>query len=79
MAAEPKQIPPVIVAPTSVTVELPCPSCDDVVFTEARLSARVTKDSDGTGALALRVRSAKASHVCDQPTLPGLVEGPRVR
>jgi len=65
-------------APTVVSVELPCPSCDDVVFVEARLQARVTRDSDGSGALALRVRSAKASHICDQPTL-GLAEGPRER
>lgn len=67
-----------LVAPCTVTVELPCPSCDDVVFTEARLQARVTRDSDGSGALALRVRSAKSAHVCNQPSL-GLVEGPRER
>jgi hypothetical protein len=48
------------------------------VFVEARLQARVTKDSDGSGALALRVRSAKSAHLCNQPTL-GLAEGPRER
>ena len=71
-------IPAPIAAPCTITVELPCPNCDDVVFTEARLQARVTRDSDGSGALALRVRSAKASHLCNQPTL-GLAEGPRER
>jgi hypothetical protein len=64
--------------PTTITVELVCPKCDDPTWIEARLQTRLTRDSDGTGALALRVRSPKAAHVCDSPTL-GLVEGSRER
>jgi len=65
-------------APTPINVRLECPVCGMESFVVAKLQARVTKDTDGNGALALRVRSPKASHVCDQPTL-GIIEGGRER
>jgi hypothetical protein len=64
--------------PKTVSVELVCPQCDEPTWIEARMQTRVTRDTDGNGALALRVRSAKAAHVCDQPNL-GLAEGARER
>lgn len=67
-----------IVPPVVVSVLLTCPNCDAQETIAAKLQTRVTKDSDGTGALALRVRSPKASHVCGQVAL-GLVEGSRER
>jgi hypothetical protein len=65
-------------APVRISVVLECPSCAETQTVEATLSARVVKDSDGTGNLALRTRAAKAAHVCGQQSL-GLGEGPRVR
>lgn len=67
-----------ILAPTRISVILPCPSCGATSTIVAAVFARVTKDSDGKGALALRIRAAKAEHVCGQMPL-GLVEGPRSR
>ena len=65
-------------APVIVSVILKCPGCDETATVEARLSARIVKDSDGTGSLALRTRAAKVAHVCGQQSL-GLAEGPRSR
>ena len=78
MASEPPTIRPSVVVPSTITVELVCPLCDEPSWVEARLQARTTRDTDGNGALALRVRSAKVAHICDQPSL-GLTEGPRER
>lgn len=65
--------------PTTIDVELECPSCHDRSMVEARLQTRVTRDQDGKGnTLALRVRAAKVSHTCGQGRL-GLAEGPRER
>ncbi len=68
----------IIEAPAIVSIRLICPTCDEPVMVEARLQARVTRDNDGTGAIALRTRAAKVSHLCDAETL-GLAEGPRDR
>lgn len=68
----------IVTAPATVHVILSCPHCGETATIGAKLYARMTKDSDGTGALALRTRAAKVGHVCDQETL-GLVEGPRSR
>jgi hypothetical protein len=68
----------VIVPPVVLAVLLTCPTCDAQIQVAAKLQSRVTRDTDGKGALALRVRSPKALHLCDQPTL-GLVEGARER
>lgn len=68
----------VITAPARVSVILECPTCLETATVVASLFARVTKDSDGKGALALRTRAAKVEHVCGQIPL-GLTEGPRVR
>lgn len=65
-------------APARVAVILRCPSCHESTTVEATLSARVVRDSDGTGHLALRTRAAKVAHLCGQQSL-GLAEGPRVR
>lgn len=67
-----------IVPPIVVSVLLTCPNCSVQTTIAAKLQTRVTKDSDGTGALALRCRSPKAAHVCGQASL-GLVEGARER
>lgn len=67
-----------IYAPARVSVILECPTCGETSTVVASLFARVTKDSDGKGALALRTRAAKVEHVCGQMPL-GLVEGPRSR
>ena len=64
--------------PIRVLVSLECPSCGDIETIDARLQARATRDTDGNGALALRVRSPKVAHVCGQAKL-GLIEGPRER
>lgn len=68
----------VITAPATISVILSCPQCDEPMTVTARLFARMTRDSEGSGALALRTRAAKVEHTCDQPTL-GLVEGARSR
>jgi hypothetical protein len=65
-------------APVRLALILRCPSCNESATVEATLSARVVRDSDGTGHIALRTRAAKVGHVCGQIAL-GLVEGPRVR
>lgn len=69
--------------PLTVPIVLTCPSCGDTATVEAKLSARITKDSDGTGALALRTRAPKAAHVCGQLALPlgptSISEGARSR
>lgn len=67
-----------ITAPARVSVILECPNCGETDTVVASLFARVTKDSDGKGALALRTRAPKVEHVCGQIPL-GLVEGPRSR
>lgn len=67
-----------IIPPVVLSVLLTCPNCDAQIQVAAKLQSRVTRDTDGTGALALRVRSAKAGHLCGQQAL-GLVEGPRER
>lgn len=67
-----------ITAPAKVATILKCPSCGETATVEATLSARVVRDSDGSGFLALRTRAAKVAHVCGQLSI-GLVEGPRVR
>jgi hypothetical protein len=67
-----------IQAPTRVSVVLPCPSCGQTNTVVAAVFARVTKDSDGKGAIALRIRAPKVEHVCGQMPL-GLVEGPLAR
>lgn len=68
----------VIVPPAVLAVMLTCPTCDMQLQIAAKLQTRVTRDSDGTGALALRVKSAKTQHVCGQQAL-GLIEGDRER
>ena len=65
-------------APLKVSIRLYCPACDEAVIVEARLQARLTRDSDGAGAIALRTRAPKAAHICGAPTL-GLAEGARDR
>lgn len=67
-----------VMAPTRISVILPCPSCGQTNTVVAAVFARVTKDSDGKGAIALRIRAPKVEHVCGQMPL-GLVEGPRSR
>jgi hypothetical protein len=68
----------VIPTPVVLSVLLECPSCQMQLQVAAKLQTRVTRDQDGSGALALRVRSAKTMHLCGQQAL-GLVEGPRER
>jgi len=68
----------IVRAPARLSVILECPTCGETSTVVASLFARVTKDSDGKGALALRTRAAKVEHVCGQLPL-GLAEGPRVR
>ena len=68
----------IVRAPARLSVILECPTCGETSTVVASLFARVTKDSDGKGALALRTRAAKVEHVCGQMPL-GLVEGPRAR
>lgn len=68
----------VLEAPLKVSIRLYCPACDEPTIVEARLQARLTRDSDGAGAIALRTRAPKSAHVCGQPSL-GLAEGPRDR
>jgi hypothetical protein len=77
-SAVPIQVAPTLAAPLEVFVSLPCPSCEEELVVKASLFARVTRDSDGKGAIALRTRAPKVSHVCGEPTL-GLVESDRVR
>lgn len=67
-----------IQTPVVVSVVLVCPRCQAAHATAAKLQTRMTRDQDGTGHLALRVRAPKVMHLCDQPTL-GLVEGARER
>lgn len=75
--------PVVLYPPLTLPVVLTCPSCGELATIEAKLSARVTKDSDGSGALALRTRAPKAAHTCDQLALPlgptPIAEGARSR
>lgn len=67
-----------LTAPIAIDVTIACPSCGQTATVNAKLSARVVRDSDGSGHLALRTRAAKAAHVCNQTVL-GLAEGERVR
>ena len=67
-----------ITTPAGLSVTLPCPSCGETETVRATLRSRVVKDQDGSGHLALRVRSPKAEHVCGQLAL-GLAEGARTR
>lgn len=75
--------PVVLYPPMTVPIVLTCPSCGDLATVEAKLSARVTKDSDGSGAIALRTRAPKAAHICGQLALDlgptPIAEGPRSR
>lgn len=64
--------------PVVASVILQCPKCGQAASVAAKLQTRLVQDQDGTGHLALRVRSPKAGHLCGQTTL-GLVEGPRER
>lgn len=64
--------------PAELSVMLICPQCGLDVTIAARLFARVTKDTDGSGALAVKLKAPKAQHVCDQLSL-GIVEGSRVK
>jgi hypothetical protein len=59
----------VLVAPCKVGVELTCPTCGAIYTIPASLGARVTRDSDGAGAIALRVRADKIAHLCGQLSL----------
>lgn len=68
----------VIVPPVVLAVMLTCPSCSMQIQVAARLQTRLTRDSDGKGALALRTRVAKTQHVCGQQAI-GLLEGDRER
>lgn len=67
-----------VTTPAEISAMLVCPSCGMDVRVNAKLFARVTKDSDGAGALALKLKAPKAQHVCDQLTM-GLDEGARIR
>lgn len=51
-------------APTIAEVTLRCPICGSEGSVLARIGTRVTVDDDGTGSLALRVKSTKAAHLC---------------
>lgn len=60
---------PVLVAPCRVGVELCCPTCGAIYVIPASMGSRVTRDSDGAGSIALRVRAEKVAHLCGQMTL----------
>lgn len=68
-----------VTAPAKASVTLTCPVCGATVAIVASLFARVTRDSDGTSALALRTRAPKSAHSCDQMTLEGATTGALVR
>lgn len=52
-----------------VAIELTCPTCGAIVTVPASVGARVVKDSDGSGSLAVRVRAVKIPHLCEQQEL----------
>lgn len=60
---------PVLVAPCKVAVELTCPNCGAIYTIPASIGARVTRDSDGAGFVALRVNATKTPHLCGQMEL----------
>jgi hypothetical protein len=68
----------ILATPAKAAIRLECPLCEQAETVTATLRTRLVRDQDGTGSLALRVRSAKAEHVCGQLGL-GLAEGPRER
>jgi hypothetical protein len=69
----------ILQAPLRASVTLTCPVCGMSTAVVASLFARVTRDSDGTSALALRTRAPKSAHSCDQMTLEGATTGALVR
>jgi hypothetical protein len=64
--------------PAELSALLICPSCGMDARVTAKLFSRVTRDSDGSGSLALKMKSPKAQHICDQLSM-GLDEGARVK
>lgn len=73
MTAEPTPLHPLrVIVPddgetsTRLAVGLTCPTCGQPAELEAKLSARLVRDSDGTTTLALRTRAPKVAHLCDQ-------------
>lgn len=60
---------PVLVAPCKVAIELTCPQCGGIHTVPASIGARLIRDSDGSGTLAIRARAAKVPHLCGQLTL----------
>lgn len=60
---------PTLVAPCRVGVELCCPTCGAIYVIPASLGARVTRDSDGAGSIAVRIRAEKVAHLCGQMRL----------
>lgn len=67
-----------IQTPVVLAMLLECPSCQMQLQVAAKMQTRLTRNQDGTGSLALRLRSAKTQHVCGQQA-PGLIEGDRER
>lgn len=60
---------PVLLVPARIAVDLTCPSCGAVYTIPATIGARVVRDDDGAGSLAVRLRAAKVPHICAQLAL----------
>lgn len=60
----------VIRTPGTAMVMVTCPNCDAQGRIVVQVHARVTKDSDGTSTLGVRVKAPKLPHDCAQTALP---------